>query len=96
LQIAGFLILFVAGVIDSHGLCIAAFVMAVIGALLAAAVMIFLAGTRSARSAALGAAVFVCGAAFELSFALWSGTPRWIALLIIVLAAPLILLNRNL
>jgi len=53
LQIAGFLVLFVAGVIDSDGLRIAAFAIAVIGALLAAAVMIFLAVARSARSAAL-------------------------------------------
>jgi hypothetical protein len=88
--------LFVAGVLDSDGLRLAAFAIAVIGALLAAAVMIFLAVTRSARSAALGAALFVCGAAFEASFALWSGTPRWIGLLIIAVAVPVILLNRNL
>ena len=96
LQIAGFLILFVAGVIDSDGLRMAAFAIAVIGALLAAAVMIFLAVTRSARSAALGAALFVCGAAFEVSFALWSGTPHWIGFIIIAVAVPVILLNRNL
>jgi len=96
LQTTGFLILFVAGMIDSHELRMAAFIIAVIGALLAAAVMIFLAVTRSARSAALGAALFVCAAAFEVSFALWSGTPRWIGLLIIAVAVPLILLNRNL
>jgi hypothetical protein len=96
LQVVGLLILFLAGVIDSHGLRIAAFAIAVIGALFAAAVMLFLAVTRSARSAALGAALFVGSAAFELSLALWSGTPEWIGLLIIAVAVPVILLNRNL
>jgi len=96
LQIAGFLVLFVAGVIDSDGLRIAAFAIAVIGALLAAAVMIFLAVARSARSAALGAALFISGAAFEVSFALRSGTPHWIGFIIIAVAVPVVLLNRNL
>src|SRR5207247_11208637 len=96
LQIAGFLILFVAGAIDSDGLHMVAFAIAVIGALLAAAVMMFLAVTRSARSAALGAALFVCGAAFDLSVALWPSTRPWICLLIIAVAVPVIVLNRNL
>jgi hypothetical protein len=96
LQIAGLLILFLAGVIDSDRLRMAAFAIAVIGALLAAAVMLFLAVTRSARSAALGGALFVGAAAFEVSFALWSGTPEWIGLLIIAVAVPVILLNHNL
>jgi hypothetical protein len=88
LQIAGFLILFVAGVIDSDGLRMAALAIAVIGALLAAGVMIFLAVTGSAHSAALGAALFVSGAAFEVSFALWSGTPHWIGFISSPLSYP--------
>ncbi len=97
LQIAGVLILFVAGIVGSHGLRIGAFTIAVIGALLGAAVLVFLARTRGpAWLCMFGAVVFVGGAAFEVSFALLPGTPHWIGFLVIAAAAVVIPFIRDL
>jgi len=66
-QIAGFVVLLAAALTGSHGLRMGAFTIGVIGASVAAAVMIFLARTRSARSArsaVLGASLFVASAGF--------------------------------